>query len=276
LFEAGRVDDAHDWFDRFRDGAARLRQPVYESFALSIASTWCLLSGEYDRSAALANEALEVGRESHGANAVQAWVGNQLVRTFDSGQLGEATELTARAITEYGGQPVWRIVHASACVAAGDDEPGREVLAALVKDEDVDAVDDSLWGLGLALLVELAYAVEDRRAARVLWQTLADYSGRFIVNGMARATLGPIARYAGLAAHVAGENDAAEVLLATAEHQSRAVGAFPYLARALHDRALVHETRGDTAAATAAREEADEIATRIGLRLGGLSAHIRE
>jgi len=82
-----------------------------------------------------------------------------------------------------------------------------------------------------------------------------------------------MARYAGIAAHLAGDQDGADDLLARAERRCRDLRARPHLARTLHDRALVLEARGhggDAAHACTARAEARETAADLGVRLEDL------
>ena len=75
------------------------------------------------------------------------------------------------------------------------------------------------------------------------------------------------------AAHVAGDLDAAERLLARAEHQSRQCGARPHVARALYDRSLLLADRPTNVKGTAeeAMAQARHIAAEIGLVLGDLT-----
>jgi hypothetical protein len=141
--------------------------------------------------------------------------------------------------------------------------------------DDVDLHDDSLWGVGIAMLVEIARAVHDRERAAVLYTTVEPYVGRFVMGGLARASLGPLARYAGVAASLAGDPAGALRLLALSEAQCREVGARPFLARTLFDRAQVLSSRGrpgDDEAAESALVEARATAAEIGLALGDLTA----
>jgi hypothetical protein len=84
-----------------------------------------------------------------------------------------------------------------------------------------------------------------------------------------------VARFAGVAAHLAGELDAADDLLGTAIGQCRALAARPHLARSLQDRArLLRDRRGagDEQQADAAMAEAERIASDIGLDLRSLGS----
>lgn len=275
LLEAGRLDESDEWFERFRARAARLHQPVYDAYAHSTEAMRLLMRGEYEASARLADEALAVGNESHGETGVQAWMANHLVRAWDHGELSGLVDATERALGQFTSQPTWRIIHGTVLAAAGDRDGAQSVLTDVIGDDAIATYDDSLWGIGAGLLVEIARTVGDTGRAAVMRRVLSPYVDRWVVGGLARVTLGPVARYAGVAAHVAGDLDDAVALLAVAERRCRDAGARPHLARTLYDRSCVHTDRGaagDSTAAGTAIEEARVIAGEIGLVLGDLSA----
>ncbi len=230
LTEAGHVDAAARWFERFHRRAAEVRQPVYESFARSMEATAHLMRGDYAASTRLADEALEIGRSTHGSNALEAWLGNRLVCAWDHGQLGDFAEVVSSAVADYASRSTWDVFAAFCHLAAGQAGPARSLLDAVVRDDGVAVDDDSLWAAGLAILVEMAKALPDRRAGARLASATRPYADRMVVCGLARATLGPMARYAGVAAHLAGDQDGADELLARAERRCRDLRARPHLA----------------------------------------------
>jgi uncharacterized protein with von Willebrand factor type A (vWA) domain len=82
-----------------------------------------------------------------------------------------------------------------------------------------------------------------------------------------------MARFAGVAAYLAGDLDGADELLARAERRCRELGARPHLARTLRDRARVLDARGleaDAAGATLARAEATALVADLGVTLDDL------
>jgi hypothetical protein len=118
-------------------------------------------------------------------------------------------------------------------------------------------------------------AAGDREGAQAVLADVISDDAIATVGGLARVTLGPVARYAGLAAYVAGDLDDAVDLLAAAERRCRDAHARPHLARTLYDRSCVHEQRGaagDRTAADGAIAEARAIAGEIGLVLGDLGS----
>ena len=55
------------------------------------------------------------------------------------------------------------------------------------------------------------------------------------MTGLGRASLGPVDRSIGVAAHVVGDLDTADRHLIAAAEQARAMGAVPHEARAMHE-----------------------------------------
>ena len=221
LTEAGNIDEARRWFERFRRRASEVRQPVYESFACSIEATRRLLRGDYRESSLLADEALSVGSSTHGPNAPEAWLGNRIVCAWDHGRLAEFSGVVSAAAADYQDRSTWRIFDALCRLAAGNSARACSLLDHVVATNGVDVDDDSLWAAGVAVLVEMARALDDRRAAAVLASATRPYADRIVVCGLGRVSLGPMARFAGVAAHLAGDLDSADELLTRAERRCR-------------------------------------------------------
>jgi DNA-binding SARP family transcriptional activator len=269
LTEAGQIMEADEWFRRFRSRAAEVRQPVYDAFVLFIEGTIALLRGEYETSARFSDEALEIGRKSHGNNAEQAWAGHAFVRAWDQGRLAGLVDVVANMEGPQN-QPIWQIGHAAALVAAGRPDEARPALEEFVTDT-VELDDNSLWLTAAAMLAEVARALDDKERAAVLHRCMEPYKDRIVLSGLGRVCLGPVARFAGISAHTAGDLEAAEPLLWTAHRNSRMMLSKPFLARTQWDRSLLLADLGREDDAKAARQEAEELASSIGMALGGLA-----
>ena len=150
------------------------------------------MRGNYASSTRLADEALEIGRSTHGSNTLEAWLGNRLVCAWDHGQLGDFAEVVSSTVADYASRSTWDVFAAFCHLAAGQAGPARSLLDTVVRDDGVAVDDDSLWAAGLAILVEMAQALPDRRAGARLASATRPYADRMVVCGLARATLGPI------------------------------------------------------------------------------------
>ena len=156
-------------------------------------------------------------------------------------------------------------------VASGEPEQARPILEEMVSDAGIKHNPDSLWLALAGLLVEIARAVDDRPRAAILLRELMPYRGRIVMTGLGRASLGPADRFIGVAAHVAGNLELADEVLAAAVEQARSMGAVPHVARALFDRAAVAQERGHDDEAAALRQRARQLADRVGLVLDTLT-----
>lgn len=276
LTEAGEILEAYTWFLRLRTLAAEVRQPVYDAFVGFFDATVALLRGEYERSAQLADEALLRGLQSHGVNAEQAWSGQTFIRAWDRGELATMTSLVEQAAARPPHLAIWKVALAACLVSSGRGDEARPVLDELITPDGIAHNPDSLYLAIGALLVEIAREVGTPHHAELLCKHLLPYRGRVIVTGLGRASLGPLDRFIGVAAFMAGDLQLADQLLAGAVAQSQAMMAVPHVARAMYDRATVLDARFGLGSAEAAalRDEALRLAEGIGLVVGGLAAAV--
>jgi hypothetical protein len=270
LTEAGLISEAAGWFERFRARAGDVRQPVYDAFVLFIDATINLLQGNYELSSQQVDAGLELGRKSHGVNAEQAWAGHQYVQAWDRGRLADLYGLLD-GMEGPGGLPIWDVARAASAAAAGKPDEARATLEALV-DPTVHIPDNSLWLTSVGLLVEVARSVGDVERAEILLTELTPFVGRVVIGGLGRVSLGPVARFAGVAALATERFELADELFERSAAQCRELAAIPWLARNHLDWATVKSRLGDDAAATRLADRARELAGRIGLVLGDLAA----
>jgi hypothetical protein len=105
----------------------------------------------------------------------------------------------------------------------------------------------------------------------VLQRTLQPYAGRVAITGLGGVGIGPVRRYVGIAAHLAGDLDAAVDHLHGAIDESTRHGSRPFTARAHRDLAAVLTDRDGPGDADAAAEHAAlaaSMAAELGLVLG--------
>jgi hypothetical protein len=242
---------------------------VYDAFVLFIDATVHLLQGEYDRASQEVDAALALGRKSHGVNAEQSWAGHMFVHAWDQGRLASLHPMLEN-LEGPGGLPIWDIARAATAIAAGEPESARATLERLV-DTTVHVPDNSLWTTEVALLVEIARSLGDVERSEVLLRELTPYTDRLVISGLGRVSIGPVARYAAIAAMVIGRHEEADRLFDVAARRCRELAAIPQLARTHHDHAAVKAALGDGAAAERLAARARELADRVGVVLGDLS-----
>ena len=257
LLESGRVDDQLVMLDEFERRAATQRSPLYDVFTDFLRSCRSLVTGEYDAAERLANAALAAGLSSHGANTELAHAGQMVVLAWDRGQLPGFVDFVAVMAESNPDFATWRVALIGALIAADRHDEARPVFDELVTADGVALPDDSLFFTGASFLVEAARALGRPDAAAVLRRTLEPYAGRVVVTGLGGVSLGPVRRYVGVAAHVAGDVDAAIEHLRLAVDESIRFGMRPATARSQRDLADALTTRdgpGDAEEAARQRE----------------------
>ncbi len=273
LLEQGRVDEQLAMLASFRKRAASLHSPLYDVYSDFLDSCRMLTVGEYDAAEETANRALAAGLSSHGSNTAMAHAGQMFCLVWDRGQLGDVVDFVEATAAANPTLPIWTIALVGARVAAGRLDEARSPFEALVSAGGVDLPDDSLWFTGTCFLVEVARTLGDRERAAVLRATLEPYAGRVAITGLGGVGIGPVRRYVGVAAHVAGDHDDAVHHLALAIEESTRHGMRPFTAHAHRDLAAALRDRGDPGDVAAADEHATlaaALAAEIGLALGPL------
>jgi DNA-binding SARP family transcriptional activator/tetratricopeptide (TPR) repeat protein len=271
LMESGRVDEQVTMLREFRDRAATLHSPLYDVYSNFLDSCRLLTVGAYDDAERVANAALAAGLSAHGTNTEMAHAGQMFCLVWDRGQLADVVdfvEITAAANPQL---KIWTIALVGALAAAGRFDDARKPFEELVGAHGIDLPDDSLWFTGVCFLVEVAKALGDAVRAAILRDALEPYVGRVAITGFGGVGIGPVRRYVGVAAHVAGDPAAAVEHLELAVTESTRHGMRPFTARAHRDLAAALRDRGGPGDAAAAAEHDDlaaAIAAEIGLVLG--------
>ena len=124
------------------------------------------------------------------------------------------------------------------------------------------------WLGAAAALAQAASAAGDREAAVSLYQALAPYRGRLVIQGGANAVLGPVSHCLGLLTAALGRWDDAVTLFSEAASQAGAIGALPAVAHARAGLAGALAARsgpGDQGAAEDQRRQARSIAEQLGM-----------
>ena len=124
------------------------------------------------------------------------------------------------------------------------------------------------WLGAAAALALAANAAGDREAAETLYEALAPYRGRLVIQGGANAVPGPVSHYLGLLTAALGRWDEAITLFAEAASLAGEIGALPAVAHAragLADALAARSGPGDQSAAEDQRGQARSIAERLGM-----------
>ncbi len=255
--------------------AAELRDPLHLWYVPLFQASRALLEGRLQDAEALAREAYEIGRRTQPQNAAQLFAVQLLGLRTEQGRLDEVAQELADFGRRYPAAPVWRAAATFASAMLGRTEEARRGLESLCAGGMADIPRDAEWLATVAFLVRTGARLGDAQRSGLLAELLEPYADRAIIAGRAAICLGPVARYAGIAAATAGRWELAIGHLERALAMARRWGAEPTVALIRLELADALEGAGDVACAARARELRDEGQALAGRRveLGGPDRH---
>ena len=244
LLEQGQVEDHLRLLAEFRARATALHMPLYLTYAMFIESGHRLGAGEYAEAERLADEALAVGRASHGANAEIVHGGIQFLLAQDRGRRASTITLVEQMAAAHPRLRMWKVALLGGLLDAGRHDEARRIFESFVGTKSVKLLHNQIFLPAACALAEAAAELGDAARAAVLHHTLEPYAERLAVSGIGGISVGPVSRYAGVAAHAGGDLEAAERLLAAAITTSVRHGMRAHEARARGDLAELLSERG--------------------------------
>ncbi|HEV2777469.1 MAG TPA: hypothetical protein VGV90_17905, partial [Solirubrobacteraceae bacterium] len=212
--------------------AEELRDPLHLWYVPLFAATRALLQGGLQDAERFAAEAFAIGRGSQAQNAAQLYAVQLLALRAEQGRLAEVAQSLEDFGRRYPAAPVWRAAAAFALATLGRDDESRRLFDALTASGAglAEIPRDSEWLGTVTLLVRAAARMGDDRRAGALAGLLEPYADRAVIAGRGAIFLGPVSRYAGLAAAAAGRRDEAVGHLEHALAKARRWGAEPMVA----------------------------------------------
>ncbi len=238
--------------------AAELRDPLHLWYVPLFQASRALLEGRLEDAERLADEAFEVGRGTQPQNAAQLYAVQLLGLRTEQGRLGEVAQSLAEFGRRYPAAPVWRAAATFAQAMLGHTEDARRAFESLCAGGMAEIPRDAEWLATVAFLVRAGARIGDAERTGELGELLEPYVDRAVIAGRAAICLGPVARYAGVAAATAGRLDVAIAHLEHALAMSRRWGAEPMVAAIRLELADALERAGDATSVARARELRDE------------------
>ena len=257
--------------------AEELRDPLHLWYVPMFASARALLQGRLPQSERFAADAFAVGRGSQAQNAAQMYAVQLFALRAEQGRLTEVEQSLEEFGRRYPAAPVWRAAGAFALAVLGRTDEARRSFEALTATGAgvAEIPRDSEWLATVALLVRTGHGLGDARRTGALGALLEPYTERAVIAGRGAICLGPVSRFAGLAAAVAGRRADAVEYLEHALAVARRWGAEPMIAGIAVELAEVLERSPTAADARRARDLRDDaLATAQRLELGGLLARL--
>ena len=209
--------------------AAELGQPAYGWWAALWRATRALLTEPLDEAAALADQALELGRAAFGEAAELAYQSQLFWRHWQLGSLAELSGALSELAARYQSMPAWRAITAIVELELGRPQAARQIVHQVMHVGLRPADDPALTA---ALLAEVCLRSGDSQPAARLYEMLLPYEARWAVTRWGSVSLCPIARPLGLLAATLGEHARASEYLNRAVDEAKHLGAERLAARA--------------------------------------------
>jgi DNA-binding CsgD family transcriptional regulator len=265
LIEAGRIDECTEALDRYyRVDYARFG--LHKLFLMSYRITIALLRGEWDRLEEQIEALRDSGQKMRRDDAEGVFGAQMFALDRDQGRLAELRPLVQRFAAS--GERAWTPGLMLLCSELGMLAEARANFEELAADSFASVPQDDMRPTYLAFAAETCCRLHDAARAAELYQELLPYAGQTV--GHPRAVcFGAAELYLGMLARTRGDLSAAERHLQDAAERHRAMGAWPWLARTLHQQGmLLLGIDRDEAASSGRRalREAEEIAGRLGMR----------
>jgi hypothetical protein len=240
--------------------AAAQRFALYEVFFRALRGMRAILEGRFAEGERLAGENLAQGRRMESPHTPGVSASHLLLIRVEQGRAREL-EAAFGAAAERSGAAIVRASNAWLQLQLGKHAEARRALRALVARRLEDLPRDFFCLGTLALLGELAAALEERRTARLLYEALLPHAEQIVVVGMSAGCLGSAARPLALLAAALGRNAEAEAHFEAALERNARVGAWPFLARTREEFGAFLRTRGAAGDLERAEKLEDEAAS---------------
>ena len=251
--------------------AGELRDPLHLWYVPLFRGARALLAGRLADAERFAEEACAIGRVTQAQNAAQLHAVQLFALRAEQGRLGEIEHSLEQLGRRYPAAPVWRSAAAYALAALGREQEARRAFETLAAGGLAELPRDGEWLATVSLLVAAGARLGETRRVGELGDLLAPYLDRAVIAGRGAICLGPVSRFAGLAAAAVGRDGEAIAQLDRALALARRWGAEPIAAAVALELAGVLERSGDPAAAERARTlRPQALAAAQRLQLGGL------
>ncbi len=224
--------------------AEELRDPLHLWYVPLFNATRALLEGRLADAEVFAGEAFAVGRRTQAQNAAQLYATQLFVLRAEQGRLSEVEQSLEEFGRRYPAAPVWRAAAAFSLSVLGRTEDARRAFEAMAGGHVAEVPRDGEWLSTVALLVRTGARLGDARRTGELGELLAPYTERAVIAGRGAICLGPVSRFAGIAAATAGRTSEAVRLLEHALEMARRWGAEPMVAGIRLELAQVLERSG--------------------------------
>jgi tetratricopeptide (TPR) repeat protein len=210
--------------------AEELRDPLHLWYVPLFRATRTMLEGRLAEAERFAAEAFAVGRRTQAQNAAQLYAIQLFALRTEQGRVSEVQQSLEEFGRRYPAAPVWRAAAAFSLAVLGRADEARRAFEAMTGGHVAQVPRDGDWLSTVALLVRTGARIGDTRRTGELGELLAPYAERAVIAGRGAMCLGPVSRFAGLAAVTAGRTEEGVSHLENALATARRWGAEPLVA----------------------------------------------
>jgi len=228
--------------------AEELRDPLHLWHVPLFNATRAMLEGRLRDAERFAAEAFAVGRRAQAQNAAQLYATQLFALRAEQGRLSELEPSLEEFGRRYPAAPIWRAASAFSLSVLGRTEDARRAFEAMTGGHVAQVPRDGDWLSTVALLVRTGARIGYARRTGELGELLAPYTERAVIAGRGAICLGPVSRFAGIAAATVGRTAEAIGLLEHALAMARRWGAEPMVAGIRLELAEVLDRSGSSSA----------------------------
>ncbi|MCH7719254.1 MAG: adenylate/guanylate cyclase domain-containing protein, partial [Chloroflexi bacterium] len=244
LLTSGDIDGVDRELEIIYPRAAETREPAWIGRRPSWTGMRFAMQGKWEEAERSQQEILAAYQELQVAWLFQA----AGILTFEirRGQ-GRSAEVEALidAAASQNPAPAWKAAQALVRCDTGRDDDARQLFDQLAANDFEDLPRDWLLVAALSTLVHVASHLKDAERARTLHGLLLPFRDQHVVIGDAVLYWGSVATLLGIAATTMGDWEAAEQHFNAAIEAEERCRAWPYLARARYEYAVMLTARGE-------------------------------
>jgi tetratricopeptide (TPR) repeat protein len=268
LLELGRIGAAETSLAELGRVADEIRQPSQQWWVPATRAMLALFRGQFGTAEQLMDKALRLGESTQRAEAEGVfWAQSFWLRKEQGRAEGLETDLR-RTAEEFWWYPMFRCFLAEFYAQLDRREDARRLFRELVANDLAALLPrDNEWLVGATTIADVCVYLEDRNAARQLYEELLPVADLNVVGFMELAR-GSVARSLGALATLLGRQEEAQRQFDAALAANERMGARPWLARTQYEYARMLRARdapGDRARAVELLGTALETARALGM-----------
>jgi DNA-binding SARP family transcriptional activator len=237
-------------------------RPFFRCLTLLRQASELLGRGDYGAAAVLLDDPPSALATS--PDFLAGFASQQFTLRRDQGRLAELSGLIDGHRSDPAAVPAWSAAAAATALALDRGDEARAIVHQVLNGPGGGLPRDWVWLAAMTLLADVAVALEDRPAARVLLPLLRPYADRRVVLAHGILTMGSAARTVAELAALVGDRAEADLLFQWAIAVNSASSAHPWLARTQLGYARLLQRFGQESAAAELRGRAHQLIDRLG------------